>query len=577
MRLGNTSIGSISAVLAAVVAFAAACGDPQIGQKDQAASLRRAALPADSSVISDAHGFTNAPGDATATADGLSAEKDAANADLALWSVCEPLCDDANPCTDDYCAPDKSCVHLANKIACDDGDSCTLADQCAGGHCAPETLFDQAGLGNEGDQAFAMAALADGGYVLAGADGFWAPYGIGWMTGLAMLRTDAKGKLLWRKSLLAGNGGVVRGIAQTADGGFALAAEADAQKANGSYEGSSDNFWLLRVSSSGEAIWAKMYNGKDNATRAFGVVALDDGGAAAAGYCVSNWESCGSSPTKSQEFRLLRVDGDGNVLWDKYYGGSGNDAAHAIVKAPGTGFALAGSTESKILPGGQHTAGQADFWLVRTDLNGVMLWNRTYGGSSEDFAYAVTAMSDGGFALAGSTQSKDLANPVLLPGKRHGWLVRTDAAGNLLWSQMIGAGYEEILYGVAGAKDGILAVVGSSAADGSGRFMARTDPFGNVVWQASPANGGPALATTSLSNNDFAVTGWQTGAMWLKRMNMWGHGTCAQAGVCMGLNCDDGNSCTKDLCYDTMGCKHTPLAEGSRCGNGKTCKVGGCL
>jgi hypothetical protein len=117
----------------------------------------------------------------------------------------------------------------------------------------------------------------------------------------------------------------------------------------------------------------------------------NDGGYAIAGYT----SSFGAG---NNDFWLVKTDGSGNMQWNKTYGGTDYDDPHALVQTGDGGFALAGSTNS-------FAAGIFDFWLVRTDASGNMLWNKTYPGTNDGVAYALVKIGDGGFALAGEIDS----------------------------------------------------------------------------------------------------------------------------------------------------------------------------
>ena len=108
--------------------------------------------------------------------------------------------------------------------------------------------------------------------------------------------------------------------------------------------------------------------------------------------------------------------------WTKSYGGNGNNKTYSVVQTSDGGYAFAGSTNA--------LNGDLDFLLVRTDSSGNMLWTKTYGGTSYDAAYSVVLTGDGGFALAGYTESLG-GNPDFL-------LVRTDSSGNMLWTKTYG-------------------------------------------------------------------------------------------------------------------------------------------
>jgi hypothetical protein len=132
-----------------------------------------------------------------------------------------------------------------------------------------------------------------------------------------------------------------------------------------------------------------------------------DGGYTLAGYT----ESFGAGIA---DFWLVKTDTNGTVQWDKTYGGTNRDVAFALVGTGDGGYALAGGTYS--------FGGYCDFWLVKTDSLGNMQWNKTYGGAGYDEAYALVQTGDGGYALAGYTESFG-ADP------RACWLAKTDAFG----------------------------------------------------------------------------------------------------------------------------------------------------
>ena|GEM_PF-5182480 len=150
--------------------------------------------------------------------------------------------------------------------------------------------------------------------------------------------------------------------------------------------------------------------------------------------------------------------------WSKTYGGPNWDVAYALAQTSDDGYALAGFTES-------FGAGAIDFWLVKTDASGNMLWNKTYGGPYADEAYSVVQTSDGRYALAGDTWSPASGTQF--------WLVKTDSSGNMLWSNTYGTG---TAYSMVQTSDGGYALAGeTSSGAGEGDFMlVKTDSNGGV-------------------------------------------------------------------------------------------------
>jgi hypothetical protein len=140
-------------------------------------------------------------------------------------------------------------------------------------------------------------------------------------------------------------------------------------------------------------------------------------------------------------------------LWSRTYGGDHHDGCNSLVQTANGGFALAGSTSSF------GTGG--DFWLVRTDANGDSLWSRTYGGQDYDYCNSLLQTADGGFALAGVTESFGA-------GDHDFWMVRTDENGDSLWSRTYeGQDWDEC-QSLIQTADGGFALAGETWSFGAG-------------------------------------------------------------------------------------------------------------
>jgi hypothetical protein len=253
------------------------------------------------------------------------------------------------------------------------------------------------------DGATALVQTSDGGYALAG-------YGLSYGAGLPMdsflVKTDANGTMQWNQTYKRGTDDeYAYALVQTSDGGYALAGDIQ-----NSVTGDLD-FWLVKTDGNGNALWNRTYGRTSdeelNFERAFALVETVDGGYALTGIKHSDG---------MQDAWLVKTDGSGNMQWNQTYGGIGNDLAAALVQTSDGGYALAGLTRS-------FGAGNLDAWLVKTDTDGNVQWNKAYGGTYYEFAHALVQMSDGGYALAGRTNSSGA-------GDYDFWLVKTDAHGN---------------------------------------------------------------------------------------------------------------------------------------------------
>ena len=282
-----------------------------------------------------------------------------------------------------------------------------------------------------------------------------------------------------------GNDPASGNIVQTSDGGFALAGDTNSFGAGGL------DAWLIKTDVVGDLQWNVTYGGilDDSASD---MIKTKDGGFALGGYSYSF--GAGIS-----DFWLVKINATGGLQWNKTYGDVGNDAALGLVQNSDDSFTLVGSTNSS-------GAGGMDFWLVKTNSNGLMLWNKTFGGTGDDYGYAIAQTSDGGYALVGSTTSYGAGNTDI-------WLVKTDGSGNFLWSKTFGGAAAENAYCIVQSSDGGFAIGGVTSSSGAGSsdvYVIKTDTAGTVQW--SKTYGGSAgdygLHIDQTSEGGFIVCGY---------------------------------------------------------------------
>ena len=275
--------------------------------------------------------------------------------------------------------------------------------------------WSQAYGGEASDVIYAAQKTADGGYILAGethsADGATPSKSDFWI-----LKTDAAGLVEWERSF--GNSeqsltsaaektsDVAHSVRQTRDGGYVLA---------GSSAGSSGTgVWLLKTSSDGDLLWSRNPGVAAGAV-AYDVVQTTDGGFVVAGR--ANVVNRGTDAT------LIRTDSNGDTKWTKFFGGEYNDEARSLILTNDGGYALGGFSWS-------FGAGLSDFWLVKVDGEGRIEWQRDFGGVARESAHSLIQTSDGGYALAGWSES-------FSSGDRF-WVVKTNPRGRQQWSRAYG-------------------------------------------------------------------------------------------------------------------------------------------
>jgi len=151
--------------------------------------------------------------------------------------------------------------------------------------------------------------------------------------------------------------------------------------------------FLMKLDSSGQASWLRNYGGSaDEWGR--GVQRASDGGYILAVYS--------SSYGSGGDIWLVKVNSSGTIEWNKNYGGAGKDWPYGVL-ADSEGYTIAGRTDS-------FSSGDHDAWLIRTDLRGNTIWERKFGGRDDDKAYALDFTANGGYVLAGMSNSNNSGN-----------------------------------------------------------------------------------------------------------------------------------------------------------------------
>ncbi|MHA2326785.1 MAG: hypothetical protein ACXACB_15360, partial [Promethearchaeota archaeon] len=217
---------------------------------------------------------------------------------------------------------------------------------------------------------------------------------------------------------------------------------------------------------SSEIIFQTLFNqtyGGTNIDIAFDLVQTHDGGFALVGYT----DSYGAGRT---DIWLVKTDSNGVMIWNRTYGGINHEWGKALIQTVDGGLALLGNTEIY-----QDSERWNVMFLMKTDADGVMIWNRTYGGPKSDAGLAVIQTLDGGFALVGDTKSFAAG----FHGSGDIWLVKTDANGNVIWHQTYGSTAHEEGGSVIQTVDGGFALVGSTQSD---MWLVKTDTNGKMIW-----------------------------------------------------------------------------------------------
>ncbi|HMR45582.1 MAG TPA: T9SS type A sorting domain-containing protein [Bacteroidia bacterium] len=354
------------------------------------------------------------------------------------------------------------------------------------------------------ERAWDVRQTSDGGYVLLGETTVGNGGDVSGNHGndIWVVKTDTVGILQWQKCL--GGSGFDRAlrIKQTLDGGYIIAGTTDTPN-DGDVSGNHDSLgyddaWIVKLDASGTIQWQHCYGGTkpDNA---WDIVQNSDGSYCFIGTTGSvDGDVSGLHGGQSSDVWLVKISNTGSLLWQKCLGGTYSEQGTSLIQTTDGGYILTGNANS--VDGdvsGWHVdtiSNSPDAWVVKTDDSGNIQWQGCYGGSRQDGGMQIIQTFDGGYLVAGSTNSIDgdvVGFHTNFYGYYDGWAFKLNATGTLQWQRCYGGTGLDGFYSVEQTADGgyILAglaksidgdVVGNHYED---LLAVKTDTIGNIVWQ----------------------------------------------------------------------------------------------
>lgn len=318
--------------------------------------------------------------------------------------------------------------------------------------------------GSGDDRCNAVLQTADGGYILAGtsnsADGQVTNAKGGF--DMWIVKTDANGNITWRRNFGGSDDEAAYSIDELNAGGYVIAGESKSSTGDIDNNKGGYDYWIIKVSAAGNLVWERNYGGSADES-AKSVQECTDGSIIVAGETVSNDYDV-TNNKGGYDFWVLRLRANGTIRWKNTYGGTANDNAYAVTQISNGNFIVVGETESN---NGNiaNNAGGDDFFVMNLRGSGAVQWSKTYGGSADDNARFVRETADGAVVITGKTESNSglVTNP---KGAHDVWVIKViKSNGNLDWQRTLGGSDNDFGYAVDVTADGAQVVVGHSESD----------------------------------------------------------------------------------------------------------------
>lgn len=349
----------------------------------------------------------------------------------------------------------------------------------------PDTLWTRMYGGSSEDYAESVQQTTDSGYVIAGAT---ASFGAG-SYDFYVVKTDAQGDTIWTRTYGGSYNDIAYSIQQTTDGGYVAAGGTRSF-------GTGGDFYVVKTDGQGDTLWTRTYGGS-GLSEAYSIQQTADGG-----YVVA-----GATGAGDYDVYVVKINNQGDTLWTRIYGGRGDDVAFSIQQTTDGGYVVAGYTIS-------FGAGYEDVYVVKTNSQGDTVWTRTYGGINLDEASSIQQTSDGGYVIAGTTDSFGAGSYDL-------YVVKTDAQGDTLWTRTYGGSGDDVASSIQQTTDGGYVVTGytdSFSAGGYDFYVVKTNSQGDTLWTRTYGgiHNDEAAFVRQAADGGYVVAGWtySFGAGW---------------------------------------------------------------
>ncbi|MEQ3691085.1 MAG: hypothetical protein ABNG98_06165, partial [Flavobacterium sp.] len=276
-----------------------------------------------------------------------------------------------------------------------------------------------------------------------------------------IFKTDANGGLIWKKSYGFMSHDHAHKIISTSDGGYFVTGFADyagiGRSENSVMHGVGE-YYGIKLDASGEKEWDVYFGGTQN-DRVYDVVESNDEGFVMVGYSESS-DFDVTDNHGSYDYWVIKLNTSGSLVWKKSFGGSGLDQAYGIAKSINNTYLITGTSNSE---DGDITSnkGNNDVWVICIDDNGTKIWDKSFGGTGFDVANSIKTMSNGNFVISGHSRSDDI-DVNINKGQNDFWVLTISPSGHLLWQKTFGGSNYDFAYDAIETVDKGIVIVGET-------------------------------------------------------------------------------------------------------------------
>ena len=282
----------------------------------------------------------------------------------------------------------------------------------------------------------------------------------------------SNGSIIWEKSFGGNDFDHLTSTQQTSDGGYIVAGYSSSGNNGDKTEASRgyDDYWVIKLDSNRNIVWQKTYGG-NSSDRLNSIIVTDDGGYLLGGTSESNISGEKTENSKgSKDFWIIKINSSGTIEWNRTYGGNGSDELTNVIKGIDGGYVLAGSSDSNISGDkSENSRGAQDLWILKINDSGSIIWQKTIGGNNGDNLSCIKATLDNNYILGATSGSGISGEKTENAAVVDGWIIKISANGAIIWQKDIGGNDTDTLSAIRQTKNGgyLIALVSYSNISGN--------------------------------------------------------------------------------------------------------------
>lgn len=332
-----------------------------------------------------------------------------------------------------------------------------------------------------------------------------------------VVKLNSNGGIQWQKNFGGTGDDIARCVRQSSDGGFLVFGETSSTDGDVTGNHGGSDYWLIKINSLGILQWQKTYGGSSTEIGR-SIILTSDGGMGLFGYSGSNDGDVTGNHGGASDFWFVKTDVNGNIQWKQVYGGNNTDEGDIAIQTSDGGYIMSGTSLSNNGDVTGNHGGFGDYWVVKTTSLGVIQWQKCYGGGGDELGREIIQSSDGGYLFVGYSNS----NSGDVTGNHGGmdyWVVKTNSTGLIQWQKSLGGTSDDWPYAVIETNTNSFLISGNSQSNngdvtgnhgGLDYWMVNLSSTGSIVWQKCYGGSGDDESNYSIKQSaDFGylITG----------------------------------------------------------------------